>query len=110
MIPIDLTGKIALVTGVGDNESFAWFIAKALNAAGAKIVLACHPRMLGIVESFLTRSQVADSRQLPYGGGELKIEKIWLNLYHGGTWPSPSDDHLYLDNIVVSRKYIGPMR
>jgi enoyl-[acyl-carrier protein] reductase I len=35
MIPIDFTGKVALVTGVGDNESFAWFIAKALNAAGA---------------------------------------------------------------------------
>ena len=35
MIPIDFTGKVALVTGVGDNESFAWFISKALNAAGA---------------------------------------------------------------------------
>lgn len=76
MIPIDFTGKVALVTGVGDNESFAWFISKALNAAGAKIVLACHPRMLGIVESFLTRAQDADSRKLPYGGGELKVEKI----------------------------------
>jgi 3-oxoacyl-ACP reductase-like protein len=38
MIPLDLSGKVALVTGVGDNESFAWFIAKYLNAAGAKIV------------------------------------------------------------------------
>ena len=42
MIPIDFTGKVALVTGVGDNESFAWFISKALQAAGAQIVLACH--------------------------------------------------------------------
>ncbi|MFL5330212.1 MAG: SDR family oxidoreductase [Gemmataceae bacterium] len=75
MIPIDLTGKIALVTGVGDNESFAWFIAKTLNAAGARIVLACHPRMLGIVESFLTREQDRDSRKLSTGG-ELKVEKI----------------------------------
>ena len=55
MIPIDFTGKVALVTGVGDNESFAWFISKALAAAGAKVVLACHPRVVGIVESFLTR-------------------------------------------------------
>src|SRR5947209_16529377 len=77
MIPIDLSGKVALVTGVGDNESFAWFIAKALNAAGAKIVLACHPRMVGIVESFLTRDQDAASRQLPYGGGELTVEKVY---------------------------------
>src|SRR4051812_39569537 len=76
MIPIDFSGKIALVTGVGDNESFAWFIAKALRAAGAKIVLACHPRMVGIVESILSRPQDAESRQLPYVGGEFQIEKV----------------------------------
>jgi enoyl-[acyl-carrier protein] reductase I len=76
MISIDLSGKVALVTGVGDNESFAWFIAKALNAAGAKIVLASHPRLVGIVESILTREQDAESRQLP-GGGELKVEKVF---------------------------------
>ncbi|HTK74183.1 MAG TPA: SDR family oxidoreductase [Gemmataceae bacterium] len=75
MIPIDLSGQIALVTGVGDNESFAWFIAKALKAAGAKIVLASHPRLVGIVESIMTREQDRESRQLP-GGGELTVEKI----------------------------------
>jgi chloramphenicol 3-O phosphotransferase len=32
MIPMDLSGKVALVTGVGDQYSFAWFIAKALQA------------------------------------------------------------------------------
>lgn len=76
MIPIDFTNKVALVTGVGDNESFAWFISKALNAAGAKVVLACHPRVVGIVESFLTRDADRESRQLPYGAGELKVEKV----------------------------------
>src|SRR5436305_9211417 len=75
MIPIDFSGKVALITGVGDNESFAWFISKALNAAGAKIVLACHPRMVGIVESILSRDQDAPSRKLSTGG-ELKIEKV----------------------------------
>src|SRR3954464_13092276 len=75
MIPIDLSGQVALVTGVGDNESFAWFIAKALRAAGAKIVLAVHPRMVGIVESFLSRDQDRESRLLP-DGSELKVEKI----------------------------------
>jgi enoyl-[acyl-carrier protein] reductase I len=77
MIPVDLSGKTALVFGVGDNLSFAWYISKALQAAGAKLVLACHPRMMNIVESFLTRSQDAESRKLPYGGGELKVEKIF---------------------------------
>lgn len=39
----------------------------------------------------------------------LKIEQIWMNVYHGGTTPSPRDQHLYVDNVVVARKYIGPM-
>jgi enoyl-[acyl-carrier protein] reductase I len=76
MIPLDFSGKTALVTGVGDNESFAWFISKALKAAGAKIVLAVHPRMLGIVENFVTRDSEKEGRILPYGGGELTVEKI----------------------------------
>jgi len=76
MIPIDFTGKVALVTGVGDNVSFAWFIAKTLQAAGAKIVLAVHPRMVGIVETFLTRDSDRPDRELPYTGGEFKVEKL----------------------------------
>jgi enoyl-[acyl-carrier protein] reductase I len=75
MIPIDLTGKTALVTGVGDNESFAWFIAKTLSAAGAKIILACHPRVVGIVESILTREADRESRLLP-DGSEFKPLKV----------------------------------
>jgi len=77
MIPVDLAGKVALVTGVGDNESFAWFIAKYLQAAGARIVLACHPRMTNIVENILVREQDAPSRVLPYDRGTLKVEKVY---------------------------------
>jgi enoyl-[acyl-carrier protein] reductase I len=78
MIPLDLSGKLALVTGVGDNESFAWFIAKALQAAGARLVFTVHPRMLRIVEGFLTSDKEEDvaSRQLPFGQGSLHVEKI----------------------------------
>ena len=43
MIPLDLSGKVALVTGVGDDFSFAWYIAKGLHAAGARLIFACHP-------------------------------------------------------------------
>jgi len=75
MTSIDLSGKLALVTGVGDNESFAWFISKALQAAGAKVALAVHPRMLGIVESILTRDGDRDSRLLP-DGSEFKPVKV----------------------------------
>src|SRR5262245_30974664 len=78
MIPIDFSGKVALVTGVGDNDSFAWHISKALQAAGAKLVWAVHPRMLNIVESILssTRPDDVESRVLPYGAGTLAVEKV----------------------------------
>jgi enoyl-[acyl-carrier protein] reductase I len=77
MIPIDLSGKVALVTGVGDNESFAWFIAKTLQAAGARLLFAVHPRMIRIVEGFLGGDAPDDvaSRALP-DGGSLSVEKL----------------------------------
>src|SRR5688500_19750920 len=76
MTTIDLSGKIALVSGVGDNESFAWFISKALQAAGAKAVLACHPRVVGIVETILSRDADRESRLLPDGKTEFKPAKV----------------------------------
>lgn len=78
MIPLDLSGKVALVTGVGDNESFAWFIAKALQAAGARVVLAVHPRLVNIVENILASDNPDDvaARVLPFGRGSFAPAKI----------------------------------
>jgi hypothetical protein len=39
----------------------------------------------------------------------LKIERIWMNVYHGGTAVIPQDVHLYIDNVVIANRYIGPM-
>lgn len=43
------------------------------------------------------------------GFDNIKIEQIWLNVYHGGTTPSATDISLYIDNIVIASSYIGPM-
>ena len=40
---------------------------------------------------------------------KLKIEQVWMNLYHGGKAPSPHDQHTFMDNVVIARSYIGPM-
>lgn len=72
MFKLDLTNKNAFVTGVADDGGFGWAIAKALQAAGANVYLASHPRVLGIVQRFLDRDKYAESRKLPYGvEGEL---------------------------------------
>ena len=72
MIPVDLSGKVAFITGVADDVGFAWHIAKYLQAAGAEVILASHPRVVTIVERFLARDKSAESRVLPFGRGELR--------------------------------------
>ena len=32
-----------------------------------------------------------------------------MNVYHEGSTPSPYDQRLFIDNVVVARRYIGPM-
>ncbi len=39
---------------------------------------------------------------------ELKIEKVWLDVYHGGKVTAVRDHHLYIDDVVISRSKIGP--
>ncbi len=76
MIPLDFSGKTALVTGVGDTDSFAWYISKALRAAGAKLIWSVHPRMMNIVQGTLEREMDAEARKLPHGAGNLTVDAI----------------------------------
>ena len=39
----------------------------------------------------------------------LRIESAWLNVYHGGSRPSPETMTLYIDSLVIAGRYIGPM-
>jgi enoyl-[acyl-carrier protein] reductase I len=77
MIPINLSGKVALVTGVGDDFSFAWHIARGLQAAGARLLFAVHPWFISIVENILVHEGYAEARVLPYGAGTLTVEKAF---------------------------------
>jgi hypothetical protein len=37
----------------------------------------------------------------------IKIEQVWMNVYHGGTAPASYNMHLYIDNVVIAKKPIG---
>lgn len=72
---LNLKNKTALVTGVADNVGFGWHIAKALQNQGAEIILSSHPRIVSILDRFLTKEKYVDSRRLSEGG-EFKPKMV----------------------------------
>jgi enoyl-[acyl-carrier protein] reductase I len=76
MLPIDLTGKRALVAGVSDDGGFGFAIAKSLAEAGATICLGSWPPALGIFTKLLERGKMDQSMRLT-DGRKLEFERIY---------------------------------
>jgi enoyl-[acyl-carrier protein] reductase I len=76
MLPIDLTGKRALVAGVSDDSGFGFAIAKALAEAGAAICLGSWPPALGIFTKLLERGKMEESMRLS-NGRKLEFERVY---------------------------------
>ena len=76
MLPIDLSGRRALVAGVADDNGFGWAISKALAEAGAAVCAATWPPALNIFKNLLERGKLDDSRKLP-DGRLMQFERIY---------------------------------
>src|SRR5271154_5880698 len=76
MLPIDLTGKRALVAGVADDGGFGFAIAKALATAGASVCVGTWPPALGIFQTMLQRGKFDASLAMSHGG-KLAFERIY---------------------------------
>jgi len=76
MLPIDLSGKRALVAGVADDGGFGFAIAKAMAEAGASICVGTWPPALNIFENLLRRGKMDESRRLS-DGKLLEFERIY---------------------------------
>ena len=76
MLPIDLSGKRALVAGVSDDGGFGFAIAKSLAAAGATICLGSWPPALGVFTKLLERGKMEQSMRLE-DGRKLEFERIY---------------------------------
>jgi enoyl-[acyl-carrier protein] reductase I len=91
MLPIDLTGKRALVAGVADDNGFGFAIAKALAEAGASVCVATWPPALNIFLALLERGKMDDSRRLP-DGSLLEFERIYpLDAMYDALMDAPED-------------------
>ncbi len=76
MLPIDLSGKRALVAGVADDGGFGFAIAKALAQAGATVCVATWPPALNIFLTMLERGKLDESRTMP-DGSLFSFERIY---------------------------------
>ena len=76
MLPIDLTGRRALVAGVADDGGFGFAIAKALAEAGATVCVATWPPALTIFLNLLERGKMDESRRLT-DGRVFEFERIY---------------------------------
>lgn len=75
MLNLNLSGKLALVAGVADDQGFGWGIAKALKRAGARVIITTWPPALNILRMSLDRGKL--DTKLGAGEGELSFEKIY---------------------------------
>ena len=76
MLPIDLTGRRALVAGVADDAGYGFAIAKALAEAGASVCVATWPPALTIFLNLLERGRMDESRVLT-DGSRFEFERIY---------------------------------
>lgn len=76
MLKIDLTGKIAFVAGIGDDQGYGWGIAKALAEAGATILTGTWVPIYKIFSQSWDLGKFNESRKLS-NGDLLEIAKVY---------------------------------
>lgn len=100
MLPIDLSGKRALVAGVADDGGFGFAIAKALAQAGATVCVATWPPALNIFLTLLERGKLDESRTLP-DGSLFSFERIYpLDAAYDDLESVP-------ENVRTNKRYVG---
>ncbi len=98
VLPIDLTGKRALVAGIADDQGFGFAIAKSLAEAGAEICAGTWPPAMKVFVTMLERGKFDNSLVLS-SGEKMSFAKIY---------PLDADyDHLedIPEDVRSSRRY-----
>jgi hypothetical protein len=66
----------------------------------------------GIIRSWVNGVMVYENKTFRFrneGFENIKVEKVWMNIYHGGKKTANQDITAYIDNVVIAKKYIGPV-
>lgn len=101
----------------GTGETWGWNLAPSgllrkgrWHAVEQHVRLNTPGRSDGLLQAWVDGRLVFERSGLRFrDSNELGIESVWMNVYHGGTRPASRTMTLYIDNLVVARRYIGPM-
>lgn len=64
----------------------------------------------GVLEGWVDGTQVFERTDVRFRDVDnLKIERVWFDLYYGGNWTAPRDMYVDFDNAVIARNPIGPV-
>lgn len=100
MLKIDLTGKVAFIAGIGDDQGYGWGIAKALAEAGATIIVGTWVPIYKIFTQSWDLGKFNQSRKLS-DGNLLEIKKIYPM---DASFDKPKD---VPEDVAESKRYKG---
>lgn len=61
----------------------------------------------GVARAWVDGDVVFEKTDIRFRSVEaLKIEDVWINMYHGGTWTAKTEQHLYIDDVIIHSEYI----
>ncbi len=66
----------------------------------------------GVIETWVDGALVYQDKTFRFrneGFENIKIERVWMNIYHGGKKTANQDITAYIDNVVIAKTYIGPV-
>ena len=62
----------------------------------------------GILRGWIDGQMVMEKTGLRFDDtGDFRIERVWMNVYHGGAKVAPQEMHLFIDDVVISQEPIG---
>jgi len=65
----------------------------------------------GVLRAWIDGQLAFEKRDIHWrDSATLKIETLWMNVYHGGSATPDRELVLYIDNLVIADRYIGPGR
>jgi MYXO-CTERM domain-containing protein len=63
----------------------------------------------GVLRAWADGTQVYEKTDIRFRDvANLEIERVWFDIYYGGSWSAPEDMYLDFDNAVIAWNYIGP--